>query len=80
MPESWENDPDWWKGEASEGEEGFEGRGRPVILDQQIWGIAKRVKVEPRATEQETKLVYWATVVKLYREMGGRIEFEPTPD
>ena len=25
MPESWENDPDWWKGEASEGEEGFEG-------------------------------------------------------
>lgn len=89
MPMPWEEqDPDWWKGEVDEAQntgseksiEGLEGLGEPVIVDEQIWGIAKRVKVPTQDTEQATRLVYWATVVKLYREMGGRFEFRPTPD
>lgn len=43
---------------------------RPVFLDRRIWEIAKRVE-----SDGPDKLLYWATVVRLYRDMGGRIEF-----
>jgi hypothetical protein len=46
----------------------------PRIVDRQIWEIAKRVKVD-----HPEEIVYWAEVVKLYKEMGGRIEAHPMP-
>jgi hypothetical protein len=53
---------------------------RPQIIDKQIWEIAKRVGVEPQESEGLARAVYWATVVKTYKEMGGRIEWvAPAP-
>jgi hypothetical protein len=46
----------------------------PLVVDRQIWEIAKRVKVD-----HPEEIVYWAEVVKLYKEMGGRIEIRPMP-
>ncbi len=52
--------------------EGIPPNSEPVIVDKHIWEIAKKVEVE-----NDLEVVYWATVVKIYREMGGRIEFRP---
>lgn len=55
-----------------EGVEGIPPNSKPVFLDKKIWEIAKKGMVEGNV-----EAVNWAIAVKLYREMGGRIEFRP---
>jgi hypothetical protein len=50
---------------------------RPQIVDKLVWKIAKRVGEEPREEDLLGRAVYWAGVVKLYQEMGGRFNWIP---